>query len=88
MVCKLDTLFDIGNPISFMKDMHVLINLVISALSIDSKYIRLNNSILKAKKGRITVKIALNNKEPKFVSLIVIPASSMRAAVVIGRDVL
>lgn len=85
--CKLDTLLDTGSPVSFVKDSFVPPNLVSSISAENSCYRGINSSILIAK-GRVTVKMALNDKEPKSVSMLVVPAQSMKASVVIGRDVL
>lgn len=69
-----------------MKDIFVLPGLIVPATSRDKEYRGLNDSVLEVK-GRVTVRIALNNMEQKYVSLVV-PAGSMKASVVIGRDIL
>jgi len=83
----LNTLLDTGSPVSFIKENFIPNNLVVSVLPGDNNYSGLNGSTLKAK-GRVTVKVAFNNKKTKFVSLLVVPVTSMTAAVVIGRDIL
>lgn len=85
--CQLDTLLDTGSPISFVKDIFVPPGLIVPATSRDKEYRGLNDSVLEAK-GRVTARIALNNMEQKYVSLLVVPAGSMKASVVIGRDIL
>ena len=87
VVRKLDTLLDTGSPVSFVRENFVPENLIISVLQGDSNYSGINGSLLKIK-GRVMAKIALNNKEEKIVSLMVVPITSMKAAVVIGRDIL
>lgn len=69
MECNFDTLLDTGSPISFMKDSHVPTYLIDPKLPEDNQYIGLNNSALEVK-GRLLVKIAINNKEPRYGSLL------------------
>lgn len=85
--CRLDTLLDTGSPISFIKDSFVPPNLVMSVLSENKNYCGLNDSILEVKR-RVMVRMALGSTEQKCVSLLVVPATSMKASVVIGRDIL
>jgi len=87
LACKLYTLLDIGSPISFIKDNFVPPNLIEPTLIEDDKYRGLNNSELKVK-GHVKVKLALNDREAKCVSLLVVPETSMKSSVIIGRDVL
>lgn len=85
--CKLDTLLDTGSPISFIKNSFVPPNLIMSVLAENKNYCGLNNSVLEIE-GRVAAQMALGGMEQKRVSLLVVPAKSMRASVVIGRDVL
>jgi len=87
LACKLDTLLDTGSPISFIKNNFVPQNLIEPTLTGDDKYQGLINSKLKVK-GRVKVKLALNDREAKCVSLLVVPDTSMKSSVIIGRDVL
>jgi len=85
--CKLDTLLDTGSPISFIKNNFVPPKLIEPTLTGDDKYCGLNNSELEVK-GRVRVKLVLNGREAKCVSLLVVPETSMKSSVIIGRDVL
>jgi len=85
--CKLDTLLDTGSPVSFIKTSFIPPNLIEPALTGDDKYRGLNNSELEVK-GRVRVKLALNDREAKCVSLLVVPPTSMKSSVIIGRNVL
>lgn len=84
---KLDTLLDTGSPVSFTKDSFIPSKLIVPILPEDNKYRGLNNSMLEVL-GCVTVQMTLDNKEQKNVSLLVVPAQSMKASVIIGRDVL
>lgn len=84
---KLNTLLDIGNPVSFIKENFVSINLLVSIFPGDNSYSGLNDSTLKVL-GHVIAKVAFNNKEPKFVSLLVVLSTTMKATVAIGRDIL
>lgn len=85
--CNLDTLLDIGSPVSFVKENFVPKHLVKSSLVTNNRYGGLNGSILE-NKGRMIAKLSLNNTGFKIISLLVVPANTMKASVVIGRDVL
>jgi len=85
--CKLDTLLDTGSVVSFIKDSFVLPSLITPISSESSQYSGLNGSELEIK-GRVKVRMALNNKERKCVSVLVVPPHSMKPSIVIGRDVL
>lgn len=84
---KLDTLLDTGSPVSFAKDNLVPPKLILPVSKEDNRYRGINDSLLEVR-GRVIVQLSLNDKEPKSVSLLVVPAQSMKASVVIGRDVL
>lgn len=84
---KLDTLLDTGSPVSFAKDSFIPPKLIVSVSPEDKEYRGINDSVLEVK-GRVIVQMTLNDKEPKRVSLLVVPARSMKASVIIGRDVL
>lgn len=78
--CQLDTLLDTDSSISFVKDSFISPNLIVPAAPRDREYCGLNDSILEAKE-RVTVRMALNNMKQKCVSLLVVPAGSMKASV-------
>lgn len=85
--CNLDTLLDTGSSVNFVKDNVVPSQLIESASAKDNRYGELNGSTLEVK-GRVLVKLSLNNKEHKIVSLLIVPKTTMKASIVIGRDVL
>lgn len=85
--CNLDTLLDTRSPVSFVKENFVPKHLVKSSLVTNNRYGGLNGSILE-NKGRMIAKLSLNNTGFKIISLLVVPANTMKALVVIGRDVL
>ena len=84
---KLDTLLDTGSPVSFAKDDFIPPSLVIPVVPEDNRYRGINDSALEVK-GRVTAQITLDDRVQKNVSLLIVPARSMKASVVIGRDVL
>lgn len=61
--------------------------MVKSSLVTNNRYGGLNGSILE-NKGRMIAKLSLNNTGFKIISLLIVPANTMKTSVVIGRDVL
>lgn len=86
-VYSLTTLFDTGSPVSFIKDEVVPSLLIEPPKDEDTQYGGLNSSRLQAK-GRVSVEFSLDNEQNRVVSLIVVPSSTMKTTVVIGRDIL
>lgn len=85
--CDLDTLLDTSSPVSFVKDSFVPDCLIGPIQERDTYYGGLNGSELKAR-GRVMANFALNDKEYQYASLLVVPATTMAASVVMGRDLL
>ncbi|XP_043478273.1 uncharacterized protein LOC122508792 [Leptopilina heterotoma] len=84
---SLDTLFDTGSPISFIKESRLPAGSVQPCPSDSSQdYTGINNSVL-VRLGLVTAKVRFNDIETK-ITVYVVPDNTMQVSVILGRDVL
>lgn len=82
-----DTLLDTGSPISFVKQ-EVIPDRFVSKINIDqSTFCGINNTRLKIV-GEVNVTLEVDDIVQKDIALLVVPNSTMRYSMVLGRDVL
>lgn len=84
---ELETLLDTGSVVSFIKDCCVPERLVVTRQGPGGPYSGINDSELRIK-GQVVAKVALSGHEPKETKLLVVPETTMKSSVVLGKDTL